>query len=312
MNYKFLNTVVFFSIVSFLFTACIKNNVVELKEQGTTFLKFLESPANPIFFEPFSDTKEVSLFSLRRDAHSNASLNTSFTVTVRVDTAAITAYNDDNDTEFEVLPDSLYTLGAGITKTGNLTYQMTFQPGEAAKEFTINLNGGKWDFSNKYAMSFVIQDPGGVTISSGKESVITLISVINKYDGAYRLTGYHTRPTLDFPYDQTMHLVTEGTNSVVFYWPAAGSEGHPIGTGPGTVSWYGTAVRPVIVFDENDIITNVYNKDAAVTITRFDAATGSNVSRYDEATKTIIVHWNYNNNPERAFFDTLVYIGPRF
>ncbi|MGI8600478.1 MAG: DUF1735 domain-containing protein [Chitinophagaceae bacterium] len=281
-------------------------------EQNRVMLKFLEAPDNKIFFEPFTDTKKAHLFSLRRDVNNSQDLNQTLTVNLTVDTAAIRAYNDENDETFKLLPDSLYTLvGNDFTKTGALTYQVTFAPGEISKEFDIMLNGAKWDPSEKYTIPFMIDNTPGTSFTSGKEMVNVFISITNKYDGVYQMKGFHNRDPYTFPYDETMYMITEGANSVVFYWPEAGSEGHPIGTGPGATSWYGTAIRPVVVFGDDDKVVDVYNKNGGTVITRFDGATGANVSRYDPATKTIIVHWNYANNPLRAFFDTLNYVGPR-
>ena len=130
------------------------------------------------------------------------------------------------------------------------------------------------------------------------------------------MTGHHNRAPYDFRYDQTMHMISQGATSVIFYWPDAGSVGHPIGTGPdpvNDVSWYGATIAPVVVFNPaNDFVSDVFNNPPNTTpITRYDGATGTNVSRFENGTKRMIVHWNYNNNPLRAFFDTLTYIGPR-
>jgi hypothetical protein len=316
MKYKFLNSFVLFSIVSLLFTACIKDDVVELKDQGSTFLKILEYPENPIFFDPFDDIKEVSLFSLRRDANSSASLNTPLTVTVRVDTAAITEYNDDNGTEFEALPDSLYTLGAGITKTGPLTYQMTFQPGEAAKEFIINLNGEKWDIAHKYAMPFVIQDPGGLQISSEKESVFSTISVKNMYDGVYRVTGTmvdltNSALTGNYPFEYELRTLSE--TSVEAFDKEWQYPLHSI-LNAGTWSYYGN-FGLIVNFDpvthEITSITNYFGQGTGGRSAQLDP-TGENY--YDPATGIIKIKYfmlQPGTTVRTTFDETWEYTGPR-
>lgn len=310
MKFRIIKNLGFFLLSSLLLTSCIKNDVVELKDQGSTFLKILESPSKAFYFSPFTGEKSFDALSLRRDANSNAELNKSVTVTIKLDPAAIAAYNDDHSTNFELLPDSLFTLGNSFKKTGDLTYQTTFAPGEFAKEFTVTLNGSKWDLAHVYALPFTIEDAGGLKISADRGNLFAQISVKNKYDGVYRLQGHHNRDPYTFPYDVEMYLITSGPNSVRFYWPDAGDYGHPIGTDSGP-SWYGPSIGPVIVFDPaTDLVTDVYNAGGATPITLFTGA-GSRLSKYDPATKSITVDWNYNNNPLRAFFDDLTYIGPR-
>ena len=86
--------------------------------------------------------------------------------------------------------------------------------------------------------------------------------------------------------------------------------GHPIGTADG-ISWYGASITPVIKFDPaTNLVVDVYNIGSSTPITMFTGA-GSRVGKYDPQTKKIIVDWNYNDNPLRAFFDDLTYIGPR-
>ena len=301
-----------FMMLSLLITSCIKDDVVELKDQGSTFVKILEAPGTAFYFEPFSGTRTFTALSLRRDANSSAELNKSVTVTITLDEAAIAAYNDANGTSFELLPDSLFTIGNEFTKVGDKTYQTTFAPGEFGKDFVVNLNGDKWDLAYVYALPFKIENSGGLKVTADQGESFAQISIKNKYDGVYRLTGYHNRDPYTFPYDTEIHLVTAGENSVIFYWPDAGSTGHPIGIGPDNeMSWYGPAISPVIVFDPaTDLVTDVYNAGGATVITMFTGP-GSRLSRYDAATKSITVDWNYANNPLRAFFDDLTYIGPR-
>jgi hypothetical protein len=299
-------------IVSFILASCLKDKGFDNSEYGTVNNntvggKWVSIPwgansINALSLDIKDEFQQVETFVVSFDYQNPADKD--IVVTLAVNNELVNAYNTANNTNVSVLPADAY-------QAQNMT--ITIPAGQrVSNRFVIPINTSLLNATTEYALGLTIQsvsDPS-INIPANLKNVVLKVVLKNKYDGIYRLTGYHNRPTLNCPYDQTMHMVTEGAKSVVFYWPLASSEGHPIGTCPG-VSWYGTAVRPVVVFDDDDIVTDVYNKDAAVVITRFDAATGSNVSRYDEATKTIIVHWNYNAHPERAFFDTLVYVGPR-
>lgn len=314
MKLKFLQLFTFFGIASLLLSSCIKDDVQELKNEGDTFLKFQEAPEKIHYFSPFTDVKTVDLFSLRKDANSNASLKTPAKVTITLNPGLIEDYNDENGTNFKVMPDSIYTLtNTAFQKVGN-GYTVDFAGDDFAQDFTIRLNGAKWDIANTYALGFTITDSANMNVNEGKKDIVVMIAVKNKYDGVYRLQGFHNREPYNFPYDQEVHLITAGPNSVIFYWPGAGSNGHPIGTGPDPevdVSWYGAAISPVIVFDPaTDLVTNVYNNTPGTVITLFTGA-GSRVSKYDPTTKSITVDWNYGGRADRAFFDDLTYIGPR-
>jgi hypothetical protein len=323
MSNSLLKYILLMAVVSLTAVGCRKNTVEELGDRGTTMIKILESPTNAFFFEPFANTRQVALFSVRRDANSNASLNTPVTLTLRVDTAAIRTYNTANSNTFELLPDSLFTIGTGITKTGNLTYQVTLQPGEFAKDFTVNINGAKWDLSRKYAMPITIQDAGGVALSSGQEKVLAMISIKNKYDGRYTMTGTmvdaaNSALTAKSPTD--VHLATTGANSVVIV--NAGTQISsfrnlfPIMNGADE-SAYG-AFMPVFYFDANNKVTkveNFYGQPASNTRRAEIDPTGEN--SWDPATKTLKVKWFMfqpsvvASGPRTSFNYTFEFKGPR-
>lgn len=300
-------------------SSCIKKEVTPLADEGKTFVKILEGPENKIFLAPFSDVRPLLLFSVRKDANSNASLQQSAPITLTRVNAMVDRYNAAHGTDYEQLPDSLYTLAAHLSRSGN-TYTTEMTSGEFAKDFMINLAGSKWDLSKKYALGFALTSVGSNAVkASGRDSVLVLISVKNKYDGVYTMKGKHNRSPYNFPYEVTMHMVTAGANSVNFFWPDAGSNGHPIGTGPdpiNDVSWYGAAISPALEFDlATDIVTRAYNTGSATPIVLYTGA-GAPVSRYDATEKKIYAYFYYftgagQDFSNRGWSDTLTYVGPR-
>jgi hypothetical protein len=174
-------------------------------------------------------------------------------------------------------------------------------------------NSNTLDPTKKYGIGItIVSVDQDYKIAANQSTVVIGFTIKNKYDGVYRLRGYHNRTPYTFPYDTEIHLVTNGPNEVYFYWPEVKSIGHPIGVGANnSLSWYGDAIAPSIVFNPTtNLVTDVYNLTPGTVITMFTGA-GSRVSKYDPATKAITVDWNYANNPLRAFFDDLTYIGPR-
>lgn len=196
---------------------------------------------------------------------------------------------------------SLNTMAPKIMKDSTYTREL---------KITV-LNTDALDPNVKYGIGIIIKSVDqGYNIPANSGTVVIGFTIKNKYDGIYQLTGHHNRVPYTYPYDEKVYLITNGPNEVYFYWPEVKSIGHPIGTASGS-SWYGPGIAPTIVFDlATNLVTDVYNLTPGTVITMFTGA-GSRIGKFDPATRAITVDWNYNNNPDRAFFDDLTYIGPR-
>lgn len=196
---KILRFLSVFGTASLLFTACVKEEDY-LKEMGdnvgNSFVKFQEAPEKIHFFSPFTDQRKVDLFSLRRDVNGSGALQTASTVTITSKPQLIEDYNDEHGSSYELLPDSLYTvINPAFVKTAN-GYTVNFAPGNFAQEFTIQLNGAKWDVSRNYAVAYTITDSGSLDITDSKRDVIAMVSVKNQWDGIYSVqSGTVTRYT---------------------------------------------------------------------------------------------------------------------
>jgi len=216
----------------------------------------------------------------------------------------VDAYNAANGTAIEVMDAGLYSVATSLTiPAGARNVQVPI-----TVPSTLSMDPNK-SFGIGLRITAV---NGNYKIAENMKNLFIEVTIKNKYDGKYRVTGYHNRVPYTFPYDTEMHMVTFGPSSVAYYWPLAGSYGHPIGVGPNNaMSWYGSAVSPVVVFDLNtNLVTDVYNNDAAVVITMYTGP-GSRLSHYDPTDKSMVVDFNYSNNNLRAFFDDLTYLGPR-
>ena len=180
-------------------------------------------------------------------------------------------------------------------------------------ELTVN-NSDALDPNISYGIGITMASVGaGYILAQNSKDVVIGFTIKNRYDGIYRLQGHHNRDPYTFPYDETVHMITTGPNSVVFYWPEVKSIGHPIGTGVGATSWYGAGIAPEVIFNTTtNAVTDVVNKTPGTVITMFTGA-GSGVSRFDNSVTPakMYVYWNYNGNPLRAFFDTLTFISAR-
>ena len=227
---------------------------------------------------------------------------TDITVSLATDAASLATYNATNGTSLEVPPASVASFPTSvIIKKG--TSQTTVSA-------TVKLSTD-FNFNKAYGIPVKITTVSSGLISGNYAASVYSFGVRNKYDGVYTLKGYHTRVPYNFPYSNiTMEMRTVGATAVGFYWPAAGSWGHPIGVGVGSVSWYGSAIAPVVVFNATtNLVTSVYNQGGATPIDIYTGA-GSGQGR-QAADKTMYIYFRYNANDARGFLDTLTYVGPR-
>jgi hypothetical protein len=296
MQKKF--SIYYLLFIALAFSSCIKKEVTPLGDEGKTFIKILEGPENKVFLSPYSGVKAVPIYSVRRDANSNASLQTTAPITLTRIDAMVTRYNAENGTDYEILPDSLYTLPSYIAKSGN-TYTFDMVAGDFSKEFSINLNGSKWDLSHKYALGFALTSVGSNNAKSdGRDSVVALISVKNKYDGVYKVTGTMldvSNALFVGTYPLEWELQTTGTSScVVVDNVQLGIPGHVFnsagGTSPNTYyGSYGLVVNFDLATDAISSVVNYYGQPASNT--RSAALDPSGANRYTASSKTIDIKY---------------------
>ncbi|MFN8432307.1 MAG: DUF1735 domain-containing protein [Spirosomataceae bacterium] len=188
MKKHFVKIIVAF-VLPLLAISCIEDNVVELTDQGSTFISIYGGNENKLFYNAFTNIKKIDLLNIRRNVPSNAVLGTSTTVKLTEAPEILANYNKEHGSNYEWLPASIYTLASnpGVTVSGK-EVTMNFGSGDFAKDLTINLDGSKWDLAKKYAVAYKITDPGTGKVS-GDDYIITLISAKNRWDGIYDVTS---------------------------------------------------------------------------------------------------------------------------
>lgn len=278
MKNKLFNYFLIASLATISLVACVKKEVTPLGNEGEQFLKIQEAPEAKIFSEPYTGVKPVALFSLIRSSanEAQAAKATNFKITAGTK-ADVDAYNTEHETDFELLPDSLYTMANGITKSGS-TYTVPFASGDFAKEFTISLNGSKWDLSKKYAMKYTITDSAGVNLNEGNKEIMVLIAIANRWDGVYEVTdGTFTdvgnpawrHVNIDYAAGgyakQVYHLETLSATECIVYDATLYNNYYCVfGTGAPGYSGFGTFAA-IFEFDPatNKVIkvTNAYGQD---------------------------------------------------
>jgi hypothetical protein len=186
---------------------------------------------------------------------------TDVTVTMSVDTAAVTKFNSVNGTDYAQMPANGYTLSSN---------KITIPAGQRKVKFPVKINTINLDPTKTYAMPLTIVDGGGFTVSGNFGKLISIITLKNKWDGVYTVTGSmidQVNSSLTGVYPRTFQLITQSVNSVAVFDPGAngGSYAHGINNA-GSASYYGD-FSPVFSIDAttNDLTAavNYYGQPAS-------------------------------------------------
>ncbi|MCZ4224019.1 DUF1735 domain-containing protein [Pedobacter rhodius] len=288
-------------LTSVFVSSCRKDDFVdgdaqETQTSGNTIIKIIDGPEKSLFLDAATGIAPVNVFNIRRDAANAAALNTASSVTLTAAPDLIAAYNTAHPIStgvpntYETLPESLYTPGAGLTKTST-GYTIALNAGDFAKDFRINLNFGLFDFSKKYALAYKITNPGNGTTSANQGQIFVLISVKNAYDGIYSQSGgyiqRYTAPgvkevgtlsgTLAGNPDLTLTTINATTVEI------------------GNLTWFGGTGGVGGIANLRATIDPATN---LVTMSCLGAPTLKNtagaVNKYDPATKTFTLNFDWN------------------
>lgn len=355
---KFINLFKQFAglaVVAAVATSCDKVDVPEpLGDGGQTVVKIIaggptDEPGAPLLGVDFVNTAQTALLAdIRRDVPSTAALNSTQTVTVKVDTAMLRAFNEQQIANglapYSVMPSAWYTGDPAFTWGG--TFELTFAPGELAKQIKINIpNATLFDPSSTYAFPFTIISVSPDNTISNSHSIISLIGAKNDYDGVYEVTGSfvdYTNATFMGYYPNEYHLVTTGASSVDVKQEINGAyvPGYLFLTSPTQGSFYG-AYGLTMTFDPStNLISDLHNyygdptkapnaigNPAQGSGAPLYQAVGPNfrravldptgVNHYDPASKTVTIkYWLVQantspGNPRAVMTETWRYIGSR-
>jgi hypothetical protein len=302
-----------------LFTACDKVDKVDpIGDRGQTIVKILEggTPGSKLYAIDFVTTPTSIIGAdIRRDVPNNTELNKSMVVTVKDDTAAVSAAGLTH------LDPSWYTLGSGVTKVGGEggIYTVTFAPGELAKQINIVIpDATLLDPSETYGLGFTIMTADANGHITADKSLVVSIGAKNMYDGIYKVVGTFAHPTADYvgPFGTPgrgepleVALVTTGANTVsrLAVAPAdvAGFDGFLFwSTADDAFSGFSN-VFPEYSIDPGTNVVTVYSNNPANSVTWINYN-----SIYDPATKTFLMDYGYNS-AARRMQETWIYLRPR-
>lgn len=255
-------------------TSCLKDDLTLDPANSTNVLEF----KNPSSFLSPSGSK-YSLYTQAFDlapensypvtvSYSGAQVApTDITVSIGIDTAALSQYNNEQHTEYDLISSSLYTLPASVV----------IPKGQRTAVVDIKVKSANFDFSKNYVLPIQIKTASSGIISGNFGTILLGLNAKNKYDGNYTVAAVapmvdktNTLLTGYYPLNSDLH--TTGANSVVMYCITylEGLEGHPIKstnaeTGAVSNSYYGSWA-PVFTMDETGkviSVTNFYGQPAS-------------------------------------------------
>lgn len=245
-----------------LLASCEK---AEIKDGGgKTLLKFVDGGDAPVVMalDLNPTTETIKIANVLRDANKNADLVKEATVTITNTQEYLDAYNDENGTEFELLPAGSFsvTSASGVSVSGN-TWTLTLAAGEFNRAISVTLDKTQLDLSKSYAFGLQITQSSVGEPSMGTGHGIVNVLIKNDYDGLYVVTGTmaDAAAALDPVFPMNYYLITSGSNRVDGYEPDIWDYyAIPI-LNAGSDSYYGS-FSPVFIFDNTTRkITSVVN-----------------------------------------------------
>ena len=289
------NTAVLLLVV-LLFSACEKVESPEpMGDAGQTLVKMFPDGFVAVGLNAVATSQKAPMFEIRKDANSEATLNSTTSVVLQKNDALLTAYNKENGTEFIPLPTTLATTTPAAASDGKVT--LDFAAGEFAKSLTVTVpDATKFDFTKQYALAYKLVSVSGTGVISKAvgDEIVVQVMIKNKYDAIYEVTGTMvdlTSATLLGYYPFKYKLVTAGanTNECIEFdndYPL-----HPISSA-GAWSYYGS-FGLIISFDASGsgVISNLVNYFGVPANTRTAALDPTGVNKWDAATKTIKIKY---------------------
>lgn len=279
-------------------SSCYKNSP-GLGGAGITVVNF-QSAATINSYPISAGTQSFSIVEIRRDVPSSAALNSSQTVTVKLNNVVIDNYNTANGSSYIPMASSAFTWDAGnpADNSGNIT--VTFQPGEFAKGIKINIDLTKLP-AGQNAFGFTITAASGATIGGTKDAFVS-VGAKNAYEASYAVSGFFYHPSSARAISATKNMTTLGVNTVRvphsdlytsnYYFQVDVSTNNTL---TNYVALGACPPAPASGLMTTDNPGNVdYTANAGITLpgtAPYTSATYNNT--YNPATKTFYMHYGY-------------------
>lgn len=269
------------------FSSCLKDDSLVLDpSKGVNVIEFgntsdiaVHGSTVPVFIHSFALTPDATLPIFVSYSGPEATAPQDITVTLEImDQTTLDAYNEEQDTEYELMPTSVYSISS-------LT--VVIPKGQSKGYTDIKVKPNSFDLSMAYGLPLKISSVSSGIISGNFNVAIYAIGAKNKYDGVYT---YKTSAITSLVpnANKIVELVTTGATSVKL--------------SPGLLGTYSNAVSYDI-----DPVTGA----VSVTCPSLGVQSPQDTrSKWDDAKKTLTVYWKQGNGG-RTFEETFIYKGVR-
>ncbi len=257
--------------------------------------------------------------------------STDLTVSVALDNSIVTAFNTANNTNLVVLPAANLSVPA----------TMVIPAGKRFADLEVRiLNTVPLSPNIEYAFAVKITSASaGVKLTSNLNQVLASVTIKNKYDGVYRVTGSYVEPanaTAMSTYPKVYQIVTTGANSVDIYNEVNGAfvPGYTFQNSTGSFFFGSFGVSVIFNTTTDEVIeTRNYYGDPTKAVTSIgNPSTGSGapnytsagnlrraildptgINKYNPATKVVDIKYTLNQGgtTRGIMTEQWVYTGPR-
>lgn len=290
------------------FSSCLKNNSYDTPfSSAGASVNLPLAAANSNSLVSFSFTEgQPAYLPVYINLASPKTPGTAVTANFALDTAYLNSYDSTNSTDYQLMPDSDYSVVNGWARN--------IPAGKRLDSMYVNLNLDKIGSTINYVLPITIQN-ASVPIEQWNHLLMNIL-VRNKYDGHYDLkiktVGWGAYgiadgpPSLDYG---LLGMITNGASGLVFE-----NDQQPVFTSTSTATSFG-ATKPLLTFDPvTNLLVSVVNlipDDGRGRAFLIDSTVKT--SRWDPVTKNIYAAYYMfqDGRPTQYIYDTLIYQGPR-
>lgn len=187
---------------------------------------------HPLYVTAFSVSPEATLTTVISFSGPNSN-NKNIDLMLDIDPLAVEAYNAQQGTAYEVLPEELYDIAS---------MEVTLPKGKTKLDVPVTIYPEDFDLSKNYVLPLRIASSSSGTLSSVYSTALFAVVVKNKYDGIYTIgTGSMvdvTNGAFSGIYPKVISLRTIDAVTVNYYDEDYHLDGHIFFTGTGA-SYYG-------------------------------------------------------------------------
>lgn len=277
-------------VVALALTSCLKedpaldpdesNNVIEIYRQVPTPTASPADAVYPLYIAGFN-IQPAAEYKVEIAYAGAGTAPEDIQVVLELDEAAMEAYNDDQGSHYEILPDDMFTVNS---------WTVTIPRGQRIGAMNVSFHTDQFDLSKAYAFPVKVKSASTGVISKNFGTVIFGIVAKNKWDGIYHMSGTfvdHTLPLATYWGDQEYWLETVDATRVDVYNETLGTYGY-LWSNNGGATYYGSfALR--LTFDPatNQIVNAVNAYGQPSSNGRSAALNPAGDNRWDEATGNI-------------------------